>query len=102
MQLMPGMMPLLFLSGLGTIPNRSQKIFVVNDGRGPMPNVEVEARHHDVIMKWFWLKQAGAMWYIIQPEPFRNPDTFPDTAEVSFFGSIKPKQTETDRNSAAF
>jgi hypothetical protein len=34
MQLMPGLMPLLFLSGLGTIPNRSQKIFVVNDGRG--------------------------------------------------------------------
>lgn len=31
-------------TGLGTIPNRSQKIFVVNDGRGPMPNVEVEVK----------------------------------------------------------
>eukprot|EP00435_Cladocopium_sp_Y103_P004504 s2670_g1.t1 len=31
-------------TGLGAIPNRSQKIFVVNDGRGPMPNVEVEVK----------------------------------------------------------
>lgn len=30
-------------TGIGSIPNRSQRVFVVDDGRGPMPNVEVEA-----------------------------------------------------------